>query len=190
MGVHEALKGSRIGGECSGTVLRVGKKVVGFRPGDAVIALSPSLQKTGMFATRVRVPESLVVKKPENISFAQAAGIPCVFLTAWYALVKLARLQKGERILIHAAAGGVGLAAIQIAKWIGAEIYATVGSEEKRRHLRSLGIKHIMHSRKLDFTREVLEQTNGEGVDVVLNSLAGPAIAAGLEALGAVWTIY
>jgi acyl transferase domain-containing protein/NADPH:quinone reductase-like Zn-dependent oxidoreductase/acyl carrier protein len=183
MGVHEALKGSRIGGECSGTVLRVGEKVVGFRPGDAVIALSPSLQKTGMFATRVTVPESLVVKKPENISFAQAAGIPCVFLTAWYALVKLARLQKGERILIHAAAGGVGLAAIQIANWIGAEIYATVGSEEKRRHLRSLGVKQIMHSRKLDFTREVLEQTNGEGVDVVLNSLAGPAIAAGLEAL-------
>ena len=183
MGVHEALKGSRIGGECSGTVTRVGKKVVGFRPGDAVLAISPSFQETGMFATRVRVPEPLVVKKPKNISFAQAAGIPCVFLTAWYALVKLARLQKGERILIHAAAGGVGLAAIQIAKWIGAEIYATVGSEEKRGHLRSLGINHIMHSRKLDFTREVLEQTNGEGVDVVLNSLAGPAIAAGLETL-------
>ena len=183
MGVHEALKGSRIGSECSGTVLRVGKKVMDFRPGDAVIAFSPSLTKTGMFATRVRVPEPLVVKKPENISFAQAAGLPCVLLTAWYALVKLARLQKGERILIHAAAGGVGLAAIQIAKWIGAEIYATVGSEEKRKCLRSLGIDHIMHSRKLDFTREVLELTNGEGVDVVLNSLAGPAIAAGLEAL-------
>ena len=183
LGVHEALKGSRIGGECSGTVTRVGKKVVGFRPGDAVLAISPSFQETGVSATRVKVPEPLVVKKPENISFAQAAGIPCVFLTAWCALVKLARLQKGERILIHAAAGGVGLAAIQIAKWIGAEIYATVGSEEKREHLRSLGINHIMHSRKLDFTREVLEQTNGAGVDVVLNSLAGPAIAAGLETL-------
>ena len=183
MGVCEAPKGSRIGGECSGTVLRVGKKVVGFRPGDAVIAISASFQETGMFATRVRVPESLVVKKPENISFEQAAGIPCVFLTAWYALVKLARLQKGERILIHAAAGGVGLAAIQIAKWIGAEVYATVGLEEKRAYLRSMGIEHIMHSRKLDFTREVLEKTNGEGVDVVLNSLAGPAITAGIEAL-------
>ena len=184
MGAHEDLKGSQIGGECSGTVLRVGKNVAGFRPGDAVLAISPSFQKTAMFAARVRVPESLVVKKPENISFEQAAGIPCVFLTAWYALVKLARLQKGERILIHAAAGGVGLAAIQIAKWIGAEVYATVGSEEKRAYLRSMGIEHIMHSRKLDFTREVLEKTNGEGVDVVLNSLAGPAITAGIEALG------
>jgi NADPH:quinone reductase-like Zn-dependent oxidoreductase/acyl carrier protein len=156
--------------------------VKGFRPGDEVLAITGSFQN-GTFASRVKVPEALVAKKPANMSFGQAAGIPCVFLTAWYGLVKLARLQKGECVLIHAAAGGVGLAAIQIAKWVGAEIYATVGSEEKRQYLRNLRVKHIMNSRKLDFSREILEMTGGKGVDVVLNSLAGPAIAAGLEAL-------
>jgi acyl transferase domain-containing protein/NADPH:quinone reductase-like Zn-dependent oxidoreductase/NAD(P)-dependent dehydrogenase (short-subunit alcohol dehydrogenase family)/acyl carrier protein len=183
IGAHERIAGGRFGGECAGTVLRVGSGVAGFQPGDAVLAISACFRE-GMFASRVRVPAVLVVKKPEAMSFAQAAGIPCAFLTAWYGIVKLARLQKGERILIHAAAGGVGLAAVQIARWIGAEIYATVGSEEKREYLRSLGVRHIMHSRKLDFAREVLEATDGQGVDVVLNSLAGPAIAAGFESLG------
>jgi acyl transferase domain-containing protein/NADPH:quinone reductase-like Zn-dependent oxidoreductase/NAD(P)-dependent dehydrogenase (short-subunit alcohol dehydrogenase family)/acyl carrier protein len=183
MAVHEGLAGSHLGGECAGTVVRVGSGVTCFQPGDAVLAISPSFQTVSMFASRVRVPEALVAKKPESMSFAQAAGIPCVFLTAWYGLIQLARLQKGERVLIHAAAGGVGLAAIQIAQWVGAEIYATAGSDEKREYLRSLGVNQVMHSRKLDFTREVLAATQGKGVDVVLNSLAGPAIAAGLDAL-------
>jgi acyl transferase domain-containing protein/NADPH:quinone reductase-like Zn-dependent oxidoreductase/NAD(P)-dependent dehydrogenase (short-subunit alcohol dehydrogenase family)/acyl carrier protein len=182
MGVNESIAGSRFGGECAGTVVRVGNRVKGFRAGDEVLAITGSFQ-SGTFASRVKVPQALVVKKPGTMSFAQAAGIPCVFLTAWYGLVKLARLQKGERVLIHAAAGGVGLAAIQVAKWVGAKIYATVGSDEKREYLRSLGVQHIMHSRKLDFAREVLEMTGGQGVDVVLNSLTGPAITAGLEAL-------
>ncbi|HTD55483.1 MAG TPA: SDR family NAD(P)-dependent oxidoreductase, partial [Silvibacterium sp.] len=182
MGVDESIAGSRFGGECAGTVVRVGSGVKNFLPGDQVLAITGSFHN-GTFASRVKVPQALVVKKPETMSFAQAAGIPCVFLTAWYGLVKLARLQKGERVLIHAAAGGVGLAAIQIAKWVGAEIYATVGSDEKREYLRSLGVQHLMHSRKLDFAREILEMTGGRGVDVVLNSLAGPAITAGLEAL-------
>jgi acyl transferase domain-containing protein/NADPH:quinone reductase-like Zn-dependent oxidoreductase/acyl carrier protein len=182
MGIHEALVGSHFGGECAGTVSRVGNGVTGFCPGDSVLAIAASFD-AGMIGTRVLVPEALVVRKPESLSFAQAAGIPCVFLTAWYGLVKLAQLKAGERVLIHAAAGGVGLAAIQIAKWIGAEIYATVGSPEKREFLQSLGVRHIMHSRKLDFSREVLAATGGKGVDVVLNSLAGPAIAAGLESL-------
>jgi acyl transferase domain-containing protein/NADPH:quinone reductase-like Zn-dependent oxidoreductase/NAD(P)-dependent dehydrogenase (short-subunit alcohol dehydrogenase family)/acyl carrier protein len=183
MAVHQELAGLHLGGECAGRVVRVGSGVTGFQPGDAVLAISPSFQTVSMFASRVRVPEALVAKKPKSMSFAQAAGVPCVFLTAWYGLIKLARLQKGERVLIHAAAGGVGLAAIQIAQWIGAEIYATVGSGEKREYLRSLGVNQVMHSRKLDFTREVLAATQGKGVDVVLNSLAGPAIASGLDAL-------
>jgi acyl transferase domain-containing protein/NADPH:quinone reductase-like Zn-dependent oxidoreductase/acyl carrier protein len=182
MGIHEALVGSRFGGECAGRVSRVGNGVTGFRPGDPVLAIAASFD-SGMIGARVLVPEALVVRKPENMSFAQAAGIPCAFLTAWYGLVKLAQLKTGERVLIHAAAGGVGLAAVQIAKWIGAEIYATVGSAQKREFLQTLGVRHIMHSRKLDFPREVLEATDGKGVDVVLNSLAGPAIAAGLESL-------
>jgi acyl transferase domain-containing protein/NADPH:quinone reductase-like Zn-dependent oxidoreductase/acyl carrier protein len=182
MGIHEALAGLRFGGECAGTVLRVGKGTTNFRPGDSVLAITASFD-AGMICTRVLVPEALVVRKPENMSFVQAAGIPCAFLTAWYGLVKLAQLKAGEKVLIHAAAGGVGLAAIQIAQWIGAEIYATVGSGEKREFLQSLGIRHIMNSRKLDFAREVMAATDSKGVDVVLNSLAGPAMAAGLESL-------
>jgi acyl transferase domain-containing protein/NAD(P)-dependent dehydrogenase (short-subunit alcohol dehydrogenase family)/acyl carrier protein len=184
MALHKDIQGAHFGGECAGRIVRVGAGVERLKPGDAVLAITPTFDKTGMFASRAIVPAELVFAKPEGMTFAEAAGIPCVFLTAWYALVKLARLQRGERVLIHAAAGGVGLAAIQIAKWVGAEIFATVGSEEKRAHMKQLGVKHIMHSRKLDFAREVMEVTSGAGVDVVLNSLAGPAIATGLESLG------
>src|SRR5262249_7464892 len=108
---------------------------------------------------------------------------PVAFLTAHYALNSLARLQPGERVLIHAAAGGVGLAAVQLAQRAGAEIFATAGSEEKRTHLKSLGIKHVMDSRTLAFADEILEKAGGEGVDVVLNSLSGEAIARSLRVL-------
>jgi NADPH:quinone reductase-like Zn-dependent oxidoreductase/NAD(P)-dependent dehydrogenase (short-subunit alcohol dehydrogenase family)/acyl carrier protein len=183
MGINEALTSAHFGGECAGTVMRVGAEVRGLRPGDSVLAISPSFRHAGMLASRVRVPEALVARKPEGMSFAEAAGIPCVFLTAWYGLVKLARLEKGEAVLIHAGAGGVGLAAIQIARWLGAEVWATAGSEEKRAYLRQLGVRHVMDSRTLDFSREILAETGGRGVDVVLNSLAGAAIPAGIEAL-------
>ncbi|WP_263357616.1 type I polyketide synthase [Acidicapsa ligni] len=183
MGINDALSGSHFGGECSGIILRVGANITAFQAGDAVIAISPSFQDATLFASCVNIPAALVVRKPQSMSFDQSAGLPCVFLTAYYALVKLAQVKRGEEVLIHAAAGGVGLAAIQVAQWLGAEVYATVGSDEKRAYIASLGVKHIMSSRTLDFRNEVLAKTNGEGVDVVLNSLAGPAIAAGLESL-------
>ena len=93
------------------------------------------------------------------------------------------RLEPGEKVLIHGAAGGVGIAALQIAQWLGAEIYATVGSEEKRDFLRLMGIDRLYDSRSLTFAEEILEDTQGEGVDVVLNSLAGEAINQNLRAL-------
>jgi acyl transferase domain-containing protein/NADPH:quinone reductase-like Zn-dependent oxidoreductase/acyl carrier protein len=184
MALHEGLSGSHFGGECAGRVRRIGPGVVKFREGDEVLAISPSFSKSGMFASRVVVPEILSFAKPSTMTFTEASGIPCVFLTAWYGLVKLARLERGERVLIHSAAGGVGLAAIQIAKWIGAEIYATVGSDEKRAFIERLGVKHVMNSRRLDFEREITVLTDGEGVDVVLNSLSGSAISAGLASMG------
>ncbi|MBS1801529.1 MAG: type I polyketide synthase [Acidobacteria bacterium] len=184
MALHEGIQGAHFGRECAGRVVRVGPGVERLKADDEVLAITPAFDRVGMFASRVIVPEELAYAKPKGMTFAEAAGIPCVFLTVWYALVKLAHLQRGERVLIHAAAGGVGLAAIQVAQWIGAEVFATVGSEEKRAYIESLGVKHIMHSRKLDFAREVIEATDGAGVDVVLNSLAGPAITAGLESLG------
>src|SRR5262249_36924716 len=129
------------------------------------------------------VPAPFVALKPKPMSFEEAATAPIAFLTAYYALHHQGRLARGERVLIHAAAGGVGLAAIQVCRHLGAEIYATAGSSEKREYLRSLGVRHIYDSRSLSFAAEVMRETNGEGVDVVLNSLAGEAIAAGLEVL-------
>jgi NADPH:quinone reductase-like Zn-dependent oxidoreductase len=123
------------------------------------------------------------VKKPPALTFEMAAGIPAVFVTCIYSLRHLAHLGKGERILIHSAAGGVGLSAIQIAQSTGAEIFATVGTPEKRQFIESLGINHIMNSRSLGFVEDVMRVTHGEGVDVILNSLAGEAIPKGLEIL-------
>jgi phthiocerol/phenolphthiocerol synthesis type-I polyketide synthase C len=110
------------------------------------------------------------------MSFGAAATIPSAFFTVYYALTHLAHLEAGEKILIHGAAGGVGIAAIQLAQSIGAEVYATAGSNEKRDFLRLMGVKHIFDSRSLDFAGQILSITDGLGVDVVLNSLAGEAI--------------
>jgi NAD(P)-dependent dehydrogenase (short-subunit alcohol dehydrogenase family)/acyl carrier protein len=117
------------------------------------------------------------------MSFEEAATIPVAFLTAEYALRLIGRLRRGERVLIHGAAGGVGLAAIQIVKRLGGEIFATAGSPEKRDYLRSLGVPHVMDSRTLAFADQVLEITRGEGVDLVLNCLAREAIPRSLGVL-------
>jgi len=113
----------------------------------------------------------------------QAAGIPTAFCTAFYSLKVLARLQPGETVLVHSAASGVGLAAVQVCRLLGAEVLATTGTPEKRSYLQSIGIKHVMNSRSVSFAEEVMDITRGRGVDVVLNSLPGPAIAAGLSVL-------
>ncbi len=115
------------------------------------------------------------------MTFADAAGIPVAFLTASYGLDRLARLSAGQSILIHAAAGGLGMAAVQLAKCAGAEVFATAGSPEKRDFLRQLGVRHVFDSRSLTFREEVLEATQGRGVDVVLNSLAGDFIRASFD---------
>ncbi|HEY2502020.1 MAG TPA: SDR family NAD(P)-dependent oxidoreductase [Mycobacterium sp.] len=168
----------RVGIECAGTVTAIGDGVDGLQVGDAVIALA--MDGVGSFVT---TPACLVAAKPAHLSFEAAATIPTAFLTAYYALHEQARLRRGERVLIHSAAGGVGLAAIEVAGWLGAAVYATAGTPEKRQHLRALGVQHVSDSRSLAFADEVLAATDGEGVDVVLNSLTGEAIAKGLAAL-------
>ncbi len=167
-----------LGSECSGVVTGVGEGVTELKPGDEVIGIAP---KT--FGKYVTTLANLIVPKPSNISFEDGATIPITYLTAYYAMHYLGRLQKGERILIHAGAGGVGQAAIQIAQMIGAEIFTTAGSEEKHEFLRNMGVKHIMSSRSLDFADDIMETTNGEGIDVVLNSLAGEFIPRSLTLL-------
>jgi phthiocerol/phenolphthiocerol synthesis type-I polyketide synthase C len=168
----------RVGIECSGIVTAVGDGVSGLHVGDAVIALA--MDGVGSYVT---TPACLVAAKPAHLRFEAAAAIPIPFLTAYYSLHEQARLRHGERVLIHSAAGGVGLAAVEVARWLGAKVYATAGTPEKRDHLRALGVEHISDSRSLAFADELLAATEGEGVDVVLNSLTGEAIGKGLAAL-------
>jgi len=176
--VENGFAGPTLGLELSGVVASVGARVEGFAPGDKVVAYGPAC-----FGNRVITKATAMVLKPPGISFEAAATIPCAFLTAYYALHHLACLQEGEKILIHGAAGGVGIAAIQIAKWRGAEIFASAGSKEKRDFLKLLGADHILDSRTLVFADEILALTEGKGVDVVLNSLAGEAINRNLQIL-------
>ncbi len=166
------------GGECAGTIVAVGEGVDGFQVGDAVMAIA-----AGSFATFVTTDAHLVVHKPESLSFEQAATIPVTFLTTYYALHQVANLSAGDRVLIHAAAGGVGLAAVQLAQRAGAEIFATVGSPEKQDYLRSLGVQHLSNSRSIEFAEQVKAQTQGAGVTIVLNSLAGEFIPQSLSVM-------
>jgi acyl transferase domain-containing protein/NADPH:quinone reductase-like Zn-dependent oxidoreductase len=167
-----------LGIECSGIVSRVGTAVRRFKPGDRVFGLAqPS------FGNYVTVLQQGILPIPDRMSFAEAATVPIAFLTAYFGLVHAARLRKGERVLIHSATGGVGLAAIQVAQDIGAEIYATAGTDERRELLRGLGIDQVMDSRSLGFAEEIRSVTGGRGVDVVLNSLSGEALLKGLSAL-------
>jgi len=166
-----------LGGEVAGVVSRVGEGVDALAPGDAVIALSPECGRWVTTSARLATP------KPPSIDFEAAATLPIAFMTARHALIDLARLQPGERVLVHAAAGGVGQAAVQIARALGAEVHATAGTEAKRAWLHRQGVRFVYDSRTLEFATQVREATGGHGVDVVLNSLHGPAIEKGLEAL-------
>jgi acyl transferase domain-containing protein len=158
---------SVLGGECAGVVAKAGS-LSGFIAGARVFAFA-----RGSFKKYVTVKSRNVARVPQSVSLAQAAGLPVAYLTAIYGLDRLAHLQQGERVLIHSAAGGLGLAAIQVAKARGADIYATAGSEEKRAHLRTLGIQHVFSSRTVEFAEAVMHLTGGRGIDVVLNSLTG-----------------
>ncbi|MBI1825736.1 MAG: SDR family NAD(P)-dependent oxidoreductase [Planctomycetes bacterium] len=170
--------GRTLGMECTGKIVAVGEGVREFRVGDEVIACGP-----GTLRSHLTLNVMYVARMPQGISFEDGATVLIAYLTAWYGLVKLARLQRGERVLIHAATGGVGLAAVQLAQHIGAEIFATAGTEEKRDLLKALGVPHIFNSRTLSFADEILKHTDGIGVDVVLNSLSGDAIPKSLAIL-------
>ncbi|OHB69486.1 MAG: hypothetical protein A2V70_10225 [Planctomycetes bacterium RBG_13_63_9] len=169
-----------LGIECSGVITAVGSGVDRFKPGDEVMGVAPY-----SFASHVITAEYTLAPKPKRIDHDEAATVPVTFMTAYYALCRLAHLRPAERVLIHAGAGGVGLAAIQIAQNVGAEIFATAGSDRKRDFLRELGVQHVMSSRTLDFHDEIMRITDRQGVDVVLNSLPGDAITKSLASLRA-----
>ena len=165
-----------LGSECSGVITRVGAGVSAWQPGDEVIAVAP-----GAFGTHVTVGAELVARKPRNLSHQQAAALPIAFLTAIHALHESARIRAGETVLVHAASGGVGLAAMQLVRLAGGRVLATAGSETKRAFVRQQGAEQVFDSRSLGFADEARQQTGG--VDVILNSLPGEAIPRGIEAL-------
>lgn len=174
--VENGFAGASLGLEFSGIVTRVGTMVRHLQPGDAVMGFGSSC-----FSSHVVTQADAVAQIPSGWSFEAAATVPTVFLTVYYAFKQLANLQPGERVLIHGAAGGVGIAAIQLARYLGAEIYATAGSEEKRTFVQLLGADHVFDSRSLQFADDILAVTAGHGVDVVLNSLAGEAMRRSLD---------
>ncbi len=167
-----------LGIECAGSVVRIGAAVREFAAGDAVIAFAHD-----SLATHAVADARLVARMPPGLRFEEAATLPIAYLTAYYALHHLGRMAAGERVLIHSATGGVGLAAIRLAQAAGAEIFATAGTEEKRALLRSMGVRCAADSRSTSFAEEIRAATDGEGVDLVLNSLTGNAIEAGIGLL-------
>ncbi|HIK08369.1 MAG TPA: SDR family NAD(P)-dependent oxidoreductase [Trichormus sp. M33_DOE_039] len=166
-----------LGCECVGEVVAIGAGVEHLQIGQRVMALA-----SGSFSQYVTMNAAIAIPLPQHLSIIEGATIPAAFLTAFYTLHQLAKIRPGDKVLIHAAAGGVGQAAIQIAHLAGVDIFATA-SPQKWETLRNLGVKQIFNSRTLDFSDEILAQTQGEGVDIVLNSLRGDFIAASLAVL-------
>ncbi len=172
--------GREVGMEASGVVRRAGMAVKGIEPGDEVVFVDG-----GCIANRAVVGQHRVFRKPAGLSMEEAASSLSVYVTAYYALIHLARLRKGQRVLIHSAMGGIGQAAIALAKNVGAEIYATAGSESKRSQLLALGVRAAFDSHSETWYEGLMKATGGQGVDVVLNSLAGRHVSLCLEALRA-----
>jgi NADPH:quinone reductase-like Zn-dependent oxidoreductase len=173
------LDETRMGFECSGTVVAIGSEAAtarGLEVGDRVFAFL-----RGYFANTIRVHHTSVARVPEGMDMETAASIPLVFITAYHALHNMAWLKRGETILIHSGTGGVGQAAIMLAQLVKAEVFVTVGTQEKREFVAAkYGIPedHIFNSRDASFASDIMRATNGKGVDVVLNSLAGTLLAA------------
>ncbi|GAA2477712.1 hypothetical protein GCM10010276_12510 [Streptomyces longisporus] len=171
--------GGVMGSEVAGVVVETGPEVTALAVGDRVMGVA-----AGGFGPLVVTDARQLVRVPELWTYAEAASVPSAFMTAWYALNELAEVRAGQRVLIHAGAGGVGMAAVQIARYLGAEVFATA-SAAKWPVLAGMGLdaEHIASSRDADFEARFLEVTGGAGVDVVVNSLAGELIDASLRLL-------
>ncbi|HLJ16215.1 MAG TPA: SDR family NAD(P)-dependent oxidoreductase [Bryobacteraceae bacterium] len=170
---------NELGGECAGEIVAAGPGVTVRRIGEKVAAFA-----WGCLGSYVTVASELAVAIPDSLTFEQAATVPISFSTARYALHDIGGIAAGDRVLIHAAAGGLGMAAVQIARQSGAEVFATA-SPAKWKSLQSLGVEHIYDSRTLDFAGAIMGDTNGRGVNAVLNSLSGPGfIEKSLSVLG------
>ena len=180
-GRYQSLDGilPQLGTDFAGVVTAVGPDVTNHQVGDHVGGMSPS----GCWATFVTCDAQLATTLPPGLTDAQAAAVTTAHATAWYGLNDLARIGSGDKVLIHSGTGGVGQAAIAIARAAGAEIFATAGSPQRRDLLRSMGIEHVYDSRSIEFAEQIRRDTDGYGVDIVLNSVTGAAQLAGLKLL-------
>ncbi|HUO40468.1 MAG TPA: SDR family NAD(P)-dependent oxidoreductase, partial [Mycobacterium sp.] len=172
-------KQPELGLDFAGVVTEVGSGVTDLRVGDRVAGVRPG----GCWGTFITCDARLAAPLPVGLSDEAAAAVATGYATAWFGLHDLARIGVGDRVLIHSATGGVGQAAIAIARQAGAEIFATAGSPDRRQLLTDMGIEHVYDSRSTDFADEIRRDTDGYGVDIVLNSLIGPAQRAGIELL-------
>ena len=178
LGADLGIPHEELGYEYGGVITEVGAGVKGWKVGDRVMGMAAA-----SFASEMVAEILGVYKMPKGVKFTDAATIPIAFSTAYYGLVHWARLRKGETALLHLGTGGVGLAAIQIARHIGAKIITTAGSPEKRAYLKKMGIEHVFDSRSTSFAEDVRRATNGKGVNVVLNALGGDAIPLGVNVM-------
>lgn len=160
-----------LGLEGAGIVRRVGQRAGSFKVGDRVAII-----RNGTFANRIQVPTERTHLIPDSLTFEEAATIPLVYLTSLYSLSNVANLRRGQSVLIHSASGGVGISCIQLAQYFGAEIYVTVGTEEKRRFLTEtfgIPLERMFSSRTTKFASQIMQATQGKGIDVIMNSLTG-----------------
>lgn len=163
-----------LGCDGAGVVEAVGEAVTRFKPGDRVYFCNGGIgAEPGNYATYNTVHEEYAARMPASLDFVQAAAVPLVFITAWEALHDRARLQRGERVLIHAAAGGVGHVAVQLAQLAGARVAATVGDTAKSQFVRDLGAERVIEYRKQDFVPAALDWTDGAGVDLTFDTVGG-----------------
>lgn len=169
MGIYPGEE-TAVGSDGAGIVTAVGDGVSGIQVGDRV-----AVSAYGCLRTHITLPAAMTCPLPADISFEQAAALPVAYITACYGLEELAGIRAGQTVLIHAASGGVGLAAMAVCRRAGARIFATAGTPAKRELVRSLGAELVMDSRSTAFAQEVLDATGGRGVDIILNSLAGEA---------------
>ncbi|PND57046.1 polyketide synthase [Mycobacterium sp. ENV421] len=169
----------QLGIDFAGVVTAVGPDVTSHRVGDHVGGMSPN----GCWGTFVTCDADVAVTLPSGLRDDQAAAVSTASATAWYSLVDLAKIKAGDKVLIHSATGGVGQAAIAIARHFGADIFATAGTEERRDILRGMGITNVYDSRSAAFGEEIRRDTDGYGVDIVLNSLTGASQRAGVDLL-------
>lgn len=174
-----------VGYEVSGTIDQVGEGVEDFSEGDEVV----SLTRFGGYSDVVVVPAQQVAKIPDNLELVHGAAIPVTYLTAWMMLVYLGNVREGDKVLVHAAAGGVGQSAVQICKWKGAEIYGTA-SPAKHERLKEMGVDHCIDYRNKDFAVEVMKLTDNRGMDIILDAVGGKSLAKGYRCLAPLGRIF